>query len=137
MSEPNRFRFRAWCDMCSTMREPWQITESMMQGVLTASCDNHDCYTQVSLMQSTGLCDSAGQEIFEGDVVELWHEEMFFADDVRAVIEWCRINVCFEVGYLKHKLLVGSRALSSLDMDYAAMKVIGNIHQNKEQINED
>ncbi|HFI0137683.1 TPA: YopX family protein [Streptococcus suis] len=82
----------------------------------------------VILMQSTGLVDKNGKEIFEGDVVEF--ED---ADDIenvytnRGVVEWCQGG-----------FTVTNRATVSmddlLDGDKLELEIIGNIYENLELV---
>ncbi|HFI2437950.1 TPA: YopX family protein [Streptococcus suis] len=82
----------------------------------------------VILMQSTGLFDVNGKEIFEGDVVEF--ED---ADDIenvyinRGVVEWCQGG-----------FTVTNRATVSmddlLDGDKLDVTIIGNIYKNPELV---
>ena len=70
--KPNRFRFRAWDGQDGKMlySDDWSAKSI---GVCFSGdviwCDE-ECNDRVILMQSTGLADSKGVEIFEGDVCE-------------------------------------------------------------------
>lgn len=70
----NRFRFRAWDAKNHKMIHEPLFVNSI--GVV------HPPLGQHVLMQSTGLCDGNGNEIFEGDII--------LADNTEFVVEYCQ-----------------------------------------------
>ena len=86
------------------------------------------------LMQSTGLFDENGVEIFEGDIVQF--EEYYEVSDSlyinKGIIEWCQggFHVTNRDSVLMEDLLDGD----SLDVT-----IIGNIYENPEllEVNHD
>lgn len=62
MNTPNRFRFRAWHSGANIMLLEYSIGDVLRW---------HQEGQPVTIMQSTGLCDSAGTELFDDDVVYL------------------------------------------------------------------
>jgi len=104
----NRFNFRVWLEEHQTMTRTYHVED-----VPTADCD-----TNYILMQSTGLGDANGVEIFEGDVV-------YVAGIGNMVVEY-------------DQSVAGMRFKDDdQDLDYQEViedleRVIGNIHQNPE-----
>jgi uncharacterized phage protein (TIGR01671 family) len=88
-----------------------------------------DCFdfNDVILMQSTGLRDKNGKEIFEGDIVQFedCHEVSDFLYINTGIIEWCQggFHVTNRDSVLMEDLLDGD----SLDVT-----IIGNIYETPE-----
>jgi uncharacterized phage protein (TIGR01671 family) len=91
----------------------------------------------VILMQSTGLCDKNGKEIFEGDVLKATRIGLYGKYNGRpyyvvAIVEY-RGGIEYEVGSGCDVLFCG--LTSSVDgIDLTDMAVIGNIYENQELI---
>lgn len=91
--------------------------------------DDYEC-----IMQSTGLLDKNGKEIFEGDIVQF--EDCYEVSDFlyinTGIIEWCQggFHVTNRDSVLMEDLLDGD----SLDVT-----IIGNIYENPEllEVNHD
>ena len=86
---------------------------------------------EIELMQSTGLKDKNGKEIFEGDIVQF--EDCYEVPDFlyinTGIIEWCQggFHVTNRDSVLMEDLLDGD----SLDVT-----IIGNIYENPELFEE-
>ncbi len=114
--EANRFRFRAWDGRM--MRHDIACYCESAKIVLHGYPDvNDDMLSDIDagvLMQSTGLTDANGVEIFEGDVVTL-----------------CGITCWIEYDIERAKwAVVSDMAQDSLGRN--TVTVIGNIHENPE-----
>lgn len=113
MNKPNRFHFRAW-----------DKTYERMCGPAGCCCAYKLCPATMILMQSTGLCDSKGVEIFEGDVVDVGNKATAGgAFDRRGIVEWHSLFYSWSV-YL------GGRYRHLCEC--SPIKVVGNIYQNPE-----
>jgi uncharacterized phage protein (TIGR01671 family) len=125
MTEANRFRFRAYSNKHNRMLT-WD--ESERQVMIYTDIDINSGMTfdvaqggfeldgEITLMQSTGLLDSEGTEIFEGDIVKAeWGLGNPVQDVEMRNFFWCR-GECL--------------------IDEDSITVIGNIHENPELLNE-
>ncbi|ENZ5566144.1 hypothetical protein F6H84_RS07635 [Enterococcus hirae] len=93
------------------------------------SLNMRDC----AVMQSTGLEDKNGVEIFEGDIVAIEnHPSQKKKGDMGVGME---INGNYEIGWEKHDLTwcAGSLLLARLKL---YVRVIGNIYENPELLEE-
>lgn len=78
------------------------------------------------LMQSTGLTDKDGKEIFEGDVLGIESDE----ENVKVEVSWDDKHALFVFESKKYN---EKQALAELVEDNAyPFKIIGNIHTNPE-----
>ena len=84
-------------------------------------------FEEIKLMQSTGLVDKNGKEIFEGDIVQFedCDEVSDFLYINTGIIEWCQggFHITNRDSVLMEDLLDGD----SLDVT-----IIGNIYENPE-----
>ena len=125
-------KYRAWDTTNKEMfKDTFAITESGQ--VVVVEQENVMCppdYVFVDnlvIMQSTGLFDEKGEEIFEGDIVQF--EDCYEVSDFlyinTGIIEWCQggFHVTNRDSVLMEDLLDGD----SLDVT-----IIGNIYENLE-----
>ena len=87
---------------------------------------------KVILMQSTGLFDKNGKEIFEGDVVQYQNTKVPSADTkgvVKYFDNWAMFGI--DVEYNEPRALFFNGLA-----DHISLEVIGNIYENKEVLEE-
>lgn len=89
-------------------------------------------FDDIELMQSTGLKDKNGVEIFDGDIVAVENHPFQRKEDSGAGIE---IEGNYVVGWDQHDLTwcAGSLLLARLK---PYVKVVGNLYQNSELLEE-
>ena len=125
-------KYRAWDSAKKEMfKDTFAITESgqvvVVEQESVASFPDYVFVEHLVIMQSTGLVDKNGKEIFEGDVVQF--EDCSEASDFlyinTGIIEWCQggFHVTNRDSVLMEDLLDGD----SLDVT-----IIGNIYENPE-----
>jgi uncharacterized phage protein (TIGR01671 family) len=125
---PREIKFRAWNAVDKIMGQPFTI--GVFCGAYPMS-DNIDT-EGIEYMQYTGLVDNNGNEIYEGDIAE-WHSGGAEGSGKRGI-------VMFERG----KFFVDGFCIGFLDYPCDAfsdeainiIKVIGNIYQNPELLNQ-
>jgi len=124
-------KFRAWiktekcfADYIESIRFYINEIDLCWGGICESDCFD---FNDVILMQSTGLKDKDGKEIFEGDIVQFedCHEVSDFLYINTGIIEWCQggFHVTNRDSVLMEDLLDGD----SLDVT-----IIGNIYENPE-----
>lgn len=124
-------KFRAWDKKNKSMHEVELIDFSDNIGYLSIENGRGDWYSfevDTILMQSTGLKDKNGVEIFDGDIVAVENHPFQRKEDSGAGIE---IEGNYVVGWNQHDLTwcAGDLLLARLK---PYVRVIGNIYENSE-----
>nr|DAD60962.1 MAG TPA: YopX protein [Caudoviricetes sp.]DAE55429.1 MAG TPA: YopX protein [Caudoviricetes sp.] len=127
-------KFRAWDggSLCR-MYQPdevmvgngdiWIIDEDSVAGDWIVNND-------LDLMQSTGLKDKNGKEIFEGDIVQYQNSKVPSADSkgvIRYFDNWAMFGIDIEYNEPRALFFNGLA-------DHISLEVVGNIYENQELI---
>ncbi|MFL0439976.1 YopX family protein [Enterococcus pernyi] len=128
-------KFRAWDKKNKSMHEVELIDFSDNIGYLSIENGRGDWYSfevDTILMQSTGLKDKNGVEIFDGDIVAVENHPFQRKEDRGVGIE---IEGNYVVGWDQLDLTwcAGSLLLARLK---PYVKVVGNLYQNSELLEE-
>ncbi|EMF0104970.1 YopX family protein [Enterococcus hirae] len=131
-------KFRAWDKKTETIQEVESISfkeKKLVIGQGNVAWFNSDYirnFDDIELMQSTGLKDKNGVEIFEGDIVAVENHPFQRKEDSSAGME---IEGDYAVGWNQHDLTwcAGDLLLARLK---PYVRVIGNIYENPELLEE-
>lgn len=80
------------------------------------------------LMQSTGLIDKNGEEIFEGDVLKTYDGEL-------AKVVWNKYLGCWEAEFLSE--IVDLSEVADVKSNRSDCEIVGNIYENPELLEEE
>ena len=123
-------KFRAWYKTKKIMSEVKKINFWSEELDAVAFAEKH--FEDVELMQSTGLFDKNGKEIFEGDIVRF--EDYYIETDLpyinKGIVEWSQGGFT-----ITERASVEMEDL--LDGEFLDLTIIGNIYENPELLEEE
>lgn len=125
-------RFRAWDKIHKTMYEVDDImsidfgkSEICVKTLLFEQTSRYD-FDDIVLIQSTGLTDKNGKEIFEGDILSIETDE----ENVKVEVSWDDKHALF---IFESKKYNEKEALGELFEDNSyPFKIIGNVWEDPE-----
>lgn len=127
-------RYRAWDKIHKTMYEVDDIMSidfgKSEISVKTLFFERTNCYNfnDIVLMQSTGLTDKNGKEIFEGDILSIETDE----ENVKLEVSWDSKHALFVFESKKYN---AKDALGELFEDNPyPFKIIGNVWEDPELV---
>ena len=151
--------FRVWMKSLKWMCDVTNISFDSKLVDICQQGDTERCteisveFDEIELMQSTGLFDKSGKEIYEGDILKFndeWDEychEGYVDGSVKGInyIEVVRGEACFEFGktkypesslfiFMEDEHLNFKDFIKSEDFEF---EIIGNIYENPELLEED
>lgn len=118
-------KFRAWDKETKTMNGMAEIYRNRNQEI-----ELHPRDENIILMQSTGLKDKNGKEIFEGDVVQYQNTKVPSADSkgvIRYFDNWAMFGIDIEHNEPRALFFNGLA-------DHISLDVVGNTYENPELI---
>ena len=132
-------KFRAWLKEENKMIEPSDIlsisfklcemTPNYLHGFEKEKYDFYD----LELMQSTGLFDKNGKEVFEGDILEVTDKHSWLE-----VVSYSQEKAMFVTEEINREFKVPESPLYDLsDSTFLKTEVIGNIYENPELLEVD
>lgn len=121
-------KFRAWDKKCNEMfKDTFAITESgqviIVEQESVFDTPDYVFTDDLIIMQSTGLFDEYGKEIFDGDILHTPDNELakvFWNDDLAG---WF-VDFIYEIAELSE--------VADLQSSRSICKIIGNIYENPE-----
>ena len=131
-----KIKFRAWHKDKKLMLNVIAINFELLQ--ITTDIANKKIYpdldywwketdipfSEIEFMESTGLFDKNGFEIFEGDIVENTTQRVYLGH---------MFEVSWNCGYACFQLLNGGKSSNvPLIQDFMSYEVVGNIYENPE-----
>ena len=116
------YKFRAWDKETKTMNGMAEIYRNRNQEI-----ELHPRDENIIIMQSTGLLDKNGKEIFEGDIVDYKGR--------KAVIKWHGSYASFIYRFVD-ELQERKTEWKPLYLAYYKFEVVGNVHENKDILEE-
>ena len=127
-------KFRAWLKEENKMIEPsdilsisFKLCEMTPNYLYEFEKEKYDFY-DLELMQSTGLRDKNGKEIFEGDILEVTDKHSWLE-----VVSYSQEKAMFVTEEINREFKVPESPLYDLlDSTFLKFKVIGNIYENPE-----
>lgn len=134
-------KFRAWEPM-SEMGKPGNMSHN--QGFCCFQILHPD---GIVIMQSTGLTDKNGKDVYEGDFVTM-HQFLYDGSEVESqifgVVEYCEDSACFNLARIKNKFYEDYTGYKEFEgsspivyfygLHEESWEVIGNIHENPELV---
>lgn len=114
-------KFRAWDNSKKEMLYPKKaedMTDKITSASLLAAYNDGGLD---AIMQSTGLFDKNGKEIYEGDVVEFYYLGTH-RDVVRYIVDGFKVNTTGHTDDVKTELCLG--------FPFREMEIIGNVWEN-------
>lgn len=127
-----RPKFRAWDGAKKEMfKDTFAITESgqvvVVEQEFVTSPPDYVFVDYLAIMQSTGLFDRNGQEIFEGDIVDYKGR--------KAIIKWHGSYASFIYRFVD-EMQERVSEWDPLFLAYHHFEIIGNVYENKELLEE-
>lgn len=121
-------KFRAWLKEEKRMTDVNEMTFIDGEVYLISDVTDFYAYEEFKLMQSTGLRDKNGMEIYEGDIVKF---PEFNGDIYITPVVWDKSCACFGLSF-SGKYPISFDYLEEFYTELKDIEVVGNIYENPE-----
>lgn len=121
-------KFRAWLKEEYRMTDANEITFIDGEVYLISDVTGFYAYEEFKLMQSTGLKDKNGKEIYDGDIVKF---PEFNGDIYITPVVWDKSCACFGLSF-SGKYPISFDYLEEFYTELKDIEVVGNIYENPE-----
>lgn len=125
-------KFRAWLKEEKRMTDVSEMTFIDGEVYLISDVTGFYAYEEFKLMQSTGLKDKNGKEIYEGDIVKFSDCDN---DAYVTPVVWDNNYACFGVSF-SGKYPISFDYLEEFYTELKDIEVVGNIYENPELLGE-
>lgn len=122
-------KFRAWLKEEYKMTDVREITFFNNEVQMISDVEDFYTYDEIELMQSTGLRDKNGVEIYEGDIVKYKYGVNTFTEVIAYDKDFAGFGLVDDDGYDSTVFTFGELAE---DIDFSSLEVVGNIYENPE-----
>ena len=123
-------KFRAWIEKEKIMTFFGINAIALNNGAI----GNISVIQDAKIMQFIGLKDKNGKEIFEGDILRLYHSRGKWASKGNVVVIW--ENCEFSAEKISESVIEDLESLGNYRFDNYDIEVIGNIYENPELLEE-
>lgn len=120
-------KFRAWLKEEKRMTDVREMRFMYDEVYLISDVTDFYAYEEFKLMQSTGLRDKNGREIYEGDIVKYKYGVNTFTEVVTYDKDFAGFGLIDDDGYGGGVFTFGELAE---DICFSSLEVVGNIYEN-------
>lgn len=121
-----KLKFRAWIKKSNKTLDV--ATIDFIEKEVKSYANTIYNFDEIELMQSTGLEDEDGKEVFEGDVLQT-------SDGELAKVVWNKELACWEAEFLDE--IVDLSEVADVKSNRSDCEVVGNIYENPEFLEEE
>lgn len=121
-------KFRAWDKKSKVLSLVGRIDFFKRQVSILSPSYHSVGFENIKLMQSTGMLDKNGKEIYEGDILRTYDGEL-------AKVVWNVSLGCWEAEFLDE--IVDLSEVADIQSNRSDCEIVGNIYENRELLEEE